>query len=82
MIAMNSRDAREFLLKKGIPMSKSKFYKLTSSYEIIFHRVGNRLLFYKKELEGWCDNQIVTPQKKRDADLNHIIQSAQKSRCY
>lgn len=79
---MTSNEARIYLLKRGIPMGKSKFYKLTSSYQIIFHRVGNRLLFYAEELDAWCENQIVTPQKNRDAVLDLIVQSAQKSSKY
>jgi len=59
MTPMNSKQAREFIIKKGIPMSDSKFYKLTSTCNIVFHRVGNRLLFYKEEIEEWCKNEII-----------------------
>lgn len=76
---MNSKEAREFLIKKGIPMSKSKLYKLTSSNEIIFYRVGNRLVFYDKQLTEWCKTKIVCSQNNRNTVMDNIIHSAQKS---
>ncbi len=79
MIAMTSEEARQFLVQKGIPMSKSRLYKLVSSRKIDFHRVSNRLLFYKEEIEVWSKNQITTPRANKNEALESVIQSAQKS---
>lgn len=77
MTAMNSIKAREFILSKGVPMSKSRMYKLTSNRGITCHYVGNRLLFFLEELEEWCDNQIFTPSSNLLESQMGIIQSAQ-----
>ncbi len=76
MTVFNSKNAMEYITSKGIPMSKSKLYKLTSKREIICHYAGNRLIFYKSELDTWCKNQIYTPNFNNESILN-IIQSAQ-----
>ena len=79
MTPLNSNATRQLIISKGIPMSKSKLYKLVSSNEIDFHKVANRLLFYKEEIEEWCKDKIVTPQLKRNAAFQHIIGSAQNA---
>ncbi len=76
-MVFNSEKAREFIISQGIPMSKSKLYKLTSNNGIICHYVGRRLVFYRNELDEWCKQQIYTPKIHRDFQMN-IIESAQK----
>lgn len=71
--------ASQYIRQKGIPMSKSKLYKLVSSRSVTFpfRRAGSRLLFYTDELDVWCDAQIKHPLESRQASMNAIVKSAQ-----
>lgn len=50
-------DALELLKEHGYPTSKAKIYKLTSSGDIPFKTYGNKLVFSRKELLLWAENQ-------------------------
>ncbi|KAA6311631.1 hypothetical protein EZS27_037278 [termite gut metagenome] len=60
-------DAIELLREHGYPTSKAKVYKLTASGDILCKRYGNKLVFSRKELLEWAENQT---KSKRDA--SHI----------
>ncbi len=47
----------------GMPTSKAKIYKLTSSGEIPHRKYGNKLVFSRQELLRWMEEQAV-PIKK------------------
>ena len=80
LVALSSQNAIEFIVKKGIPMSKSKLYKMVTREDcsIPYYRAGSRLIFYSHELELWCKNQITIPNKTTNKITNHIIYVANK----
>lgn len=55
---INAHNAAIFIRKYGIPMSKSRLYKLTSSFGIPFYKAGSRLIFRNDELAKWCEDEI------------------------
>lgn len=75
--ALNFKDALSYIIEKGIPMSKSRMYKMVSSSncDIPFRKVGERLLFYSNELDSWCNEQVINPRDKK-TNLS-VIKSAQ-----
>ncbi|KAA6349212.1 hypothetical protein EZS27_003323 [termite gut metagenome] len=60
-------DAIELLREYGYPTSKAKVYKLTASGDIPCKRYGNKLVFSRKELLEWAENQT-----KPKRDVSHI----------
>ena len=50
-------DALELLKEHGYPTSKAKIYKLTSTGGIPCKTYGNKLIFSRKEILLWADNQ-------------------------
>ena len=50
-------DALELLREHGYPTSKAKIYKLTSAGTIPCKVYGNKLVFSRKELLEWAENQ-------------------------
>ncbi len=50
-------DALELLKEHGYPTSKAKLYKLTSTGNIPCKTYGNKLVFSRKEILLWADNQ-------------------------
>lgn len=57
-------DALRMLEEYGMPTSKAKIYKLTSAGEIPHKKYGNKLVFSRKELHEWMDEQTRTPDEK------------------
>lgn len=74
---MNSKQAKEFIIRKGIPMGDSKFTKMTPKNLIPLRRAKNRLLFYQEELEEWCKNELKTPGELDQDCYSRIVESAQ-----
>lgn len=77
--ALDSIAVCAYIQQKGIPMSKSRLYKLVSdrSGTFPFHRAGNRLIFYTNELDAWCDTQIKHPINSHKDAIDAIVKSAQ-----
>ena len=50
-------DALELLKEHGYPTSKAKIYKLTSTGKIPCKTYGNKLVFSRKEVLHWAENQ-------------------------
>jgi predicted DNA-binding transcriptional regulator AlpA len=71
-------EAIAFSLAKGITMSKSKLYKLTSSNKIPHRKAGNKLIFNSEEISNWCNNQIINPNEINQNYTLPIIKSALK----
>ena len=69
-IALNTIKAINFVRERGIPMSKSKLYKMVTKKDCTLphRRAGPRLIFYTNELELWCESQILSPTKNRNND--------------
>lgn len=47
-----------YLKKKGVSISKSKLYKMTSGNSIPYRKMDSKLYFLPTELENWLSNQI------------------------
>ncbi|EKT3966989.1 helix-turn-helix domain-containing protein [Flavobacterium psychrophilum] len=62
-----------FLKEKGLIISISSIYKLTSSKSIPFKRFGNRLIFDVTELESWVQSKLL---KNENDELKSIVKSA------
>ncbi len=54
--------AVQLLKEFGFPTSKAKIYKLTSSGTMPFRKYGNKLVFSRKELLEWAEQQTKAPQ--------------------
>lgn len=78
--ALNFKTALNYIISKGIPMSKSRMYKMVSSSnsDIPFRKVGERLLFYSNELDSWCKGQITNPKDSKSISSMAVVKSAQK----
>lgn len=78
--ALNFKAALNYVITKGIPMSKSRMYKMVSSSncDIPFRKVGERLLFYSNELDSWCKGQITNPKDSKSVSNMAVVESAQK----
>lgn len=53
-----------FFREMGLPISKSKLYKLTSMDKIPYSKFNNRLIFEKQKLLTWVETQ------KKDSSKN------------
>ena len=60
-------DVLELLREHGYPTSKAKIYKLTSAGTIPCKVYGNKLVFSRKEILEWAENQT-----KSKLNLNTI----------
>ncbi len=54
---MTLNDVLELLIDHGYPTSKAKIYKLTSTGKIPCKTYGNKLVFSRKEILLWAENQ-------------------------
>ena len=54
---MTLNDTLELLKEHGYPTSKAKIYKLTSVGKIPCKTYGNKLVFSRKEILLWVENQ-------------------------
>lgn len=55
----------------GMPTSKAKIYKLTSAGEIPHRKYGNKLVFSRKELQEWMNEQMKLPEGKKFNSEKH-----------
>lgn len=67
-----------FLSERGVNISKSYIYKLTSSKSISFQRFGNRLVFSEDELEMWVADQLKEKNESNVESVMRISNSARK----
>lgn len=65
-----------FLSERGVSISKSYIYKLTSSKSISFQRFGNRLVFSEDELDMWVANQLKGKNESNVESVTRISNSA------
>lgn len=79
-VALNTIEAISFVRERGIPMSKSKLYKMVTKndYPLPHRRAGPRLIFYANELESWCESQITNPISNNDNPILRVLDSANK----
>ena len=72
-------DALELLKEHGYPTSKAKIYKLTSTGKIPCKTYGNKLVFSRKEVLHWAENQ--TKPKHEPSKVSLILaKSARRKR--
>ncbi len=64
-------DALELLKEHGYPTSKAKIYKLTSTGKIPCKTYGNKLVFSRKEVLHWAENQ--TKPKHESSRMSLIL---------
>lgn len=77
-VALSTTEAISFVRERGIPMSKSKLYKLTAQKLIPFRKAGERLVFSTPELSSWCEGQITDPFCSQDMAISVVVKSAQR----
>jgi excisionase family DNA binding protein len=66
-----------FLSERGVNISKSSIYKLTSSKSISFQRFGNRLVFSEDELEMWVADQL---KEKNESNVESVMRISNSAR--
>lgn len=59
--------ALALLSEHGYPMSKAKLYKLTASRNIPCRKFGQKLVFSRKDILSWAENQ--TKPKDNSAEI-------------
>lgn len=70
--------AVQVLEEFGFPTSKAKLYKLTSSGAMPFRKYGNKLVFSRKELLEWADQQTKSPDTPDS--MENIFNTAKRKR--
>ena len=65
-----------FFKKRGLQISKSKLYKLTSAEDIPFSKFNNKLIFEKQELLPWIEKQKINPLLIKRESVAIISKSA------
>lgn len=71
---MTLNDTLVLLKEHGFPTSKAKIYKLTSTGKIPCKTYGNKLVFSRKEILLWAENQT-----KSKHDLTEVSLSLTRS---
>lgn len=72
-------DTLELLKEHGYPTSKAKLYKLTSTGNIPCKTYGNKLVFSRKEILLWADNQT-KPKHDSGSITMALARSARRKR--
>lgn len=67
------------LEESGYPTSKAKIYKLTSSGSMPFKKYGNKLVFSRKELLNWAEQQTKSPRDHSDI-MDNLYKSVKRKR--
>lgn len=67
------------LEESGYPTSKAKIYKLTSSGSMPFKKYGNKLVFSRKELLNWAEQQTKSPHDHSDI-MDNLYKSVKRKR--
>ena len=74
---LTMNDALTLLGQYGFPTSKAKMYKLTSTGDVPCRTYGNKLVFSRKELLQWAENQT-KPKYDRTAATLTLARSARR----
>ncbi|MDR2149178.1 MAG: helix-turn-helix domain-containing protein [Tannerella sp.] len=72
-------DVLELLREHGYPTSKAKIYKLTSAGRIPCRVYGNKLVFSRKEILEWADNQT-KPKSNFSETVLTLARSARRKK--
>ena len=76
---MTLNDVLELLKEHGYPTSKAKIYKLTSTGKIPCKTYGNKLVFSRKEILKWAENQTKPKHDSGKISLT-LARSARRKR--
>jgi hypothetical protein len=69
--------ALAMLAEYGYILSKAKLYKLTASGGIPFRKFGQKLVFSRKDILSWAENQT-KPKNDRSEVIRTIARSARR----
>ncbi len=72
-------DALCLLKEHGYPTSKAKIYKLTSTGKIPCKTYGNKLVFSRKEVLHWAENQTKAKHESSKVSLT-LAKSARRKK--
>lgn len=72
-------EAVDFLQEIGCPVSKKTLYKLTSTSRIPYKKFCGKLIFSRKELQLWAQQQIVEITDTSEAAAT-LIRSVRRKR--
>lgn len=72
-------DTLKLLKEYGYPTSKAKIYKLTSTGKIPCKTYGNKLVFSRKEILLWAENQTRPRHDSSEISLT-LARSARRKR--
>ncbi|NDV84548.1 helix-turn-helix domain-containing protein [Bacteroides sp. 51] len=73
---LNMEGVLELLAENGYQTSKAQIYKFTSQKLMPFMKIGNKLLFSRKEVLGWMKDASIRGKTRDDA--LKVIQASQK----
>lgn len=68
--------AVDFLEREGAPTTRSTLYNLIYNRRIPFSKLGNRVVFSKKELLAWIEARTTRPADARAEAASRIARSA------
>lgn len=71
--------AIQLLKEFGFPTSKAKIYKLTSSGSMPFRKYGNKLVFSRKGLLAWVEQQTKSPSNLSDV-MDNLYKSVKRKK--
>ena len=74
---VNLETALQVLTENGYPTSKGKMYKLTSEGKIPHRLYNNKLVFSRKEILEWAENQA-KPKHDASETIRVVAQSARR----
>ena len=78
---LSLNDTLDLLHKHGYPTSRAKMYKLTSSGAIPCKTYGKKLVFSRKEVLAWAENQ--TKPKRDFSEVSLILaRSARRKKSF
>lgn len=76
---LSTNEAIKFIRDQGLPISKSKLYKLTSEGKIPHEKFGMRVLFKTDNLVNWIANQMKL-STELDSDYAIIIANSARKK--
>jgi hypothetical protein len=73
---LGSKEALSELKAMGYSISWSKFTKMVASRTIPCHKLDNKLLFNREDLQNWFNNRMNQPEKDDGMSKLSVINSA------
>ena len=76
---MSLNDTLDLLVEHGYPTSRAKMYKLTALGTIPCRTYGKKLVFSRKEVLAWAENQTKPKRDKSEISLT-LARSARRKK--